>query len=299
MKIDKYNNNSFRVSQRFLIQRIFDAIPSIRDARSAKSPATTGTLLTKTRKVNREKRHGNIVRVSPNPNLMLNYLANSTHPELAFAVHQCTCFYNAPKSSHERAVNRIFQYLLHIQRTENQGIVFNPNASYSVDTFVDASFAGKWIASWGEEPSSVFSPTGYIVMFSKCLIIWASKLQFKITLSATESEYVAFSQVMRDVLPLVALLRELRSVIPFGENALVIHCIVHKNNKSCINLIKTPRIQPRTKHIALKYHHFRSHVRDETVSMRYVESSEQVTDIFTKALRDVQFEILRKMFMGW
>ena len=47
MKIDKYNNDSFQVSQPFLIQRIIDAIPSMKDATSAKSPAATGTVLTK------------------------------------------------------------------------------------------------------------------------------------------------------------------------------------------------------------------------------------------------------------
>ena len=38
---------------------------------------------------------------------MLNFLINSTHPELAFAVHQCARFCENPKLSHERAVKKI------------------------------------------------------------------------------------------------------------------------------------------------------------------------------------------------
>ena len=110
IKIDKYNNDSFRVSQPFLIQRIIDAIPSMRDTRSAKSPAATGTVLTKDEDGEPRKETWHYRSVIG----MLNYLVNSTHPELAFAVHQCARFCNARKSSHERAVKRIIRYLLHI-----------------------------------------------------------------------------------------------------------------------------------------------------------------------------------------
>ena len=45
-------------------------------------------------------------------------------------------------------------------------------------------------------------------------------------------------------------------------------------------------MRPRTKHIALKYYHFRKHVRDGTISVRYVETDRQIADIFTKTLSD-------------
>ena len=64
-------------------------------------------------------------------------------------------------------------------------------------------------------------------------------------------------------------------------------------------LVETPRMRPRTKHIALKYHHFREHVKDGTVWITYLESPRQITDIFTKALADVQFAALRKLLIGW
>ena len=186
-----------------------------------------------------------------------------------------------------------------MQRTNNEGILFRPDRTRSIDTFVDASFAGEWNKEWSEESSSVLSRTGYIVLYVNCPIIWSSKLQTQIALSTTESEYIAFSQSLRDVIPLINLLRELRNVIPQGERTPVIHCTVHEDNKGCIDLVESPRIRPRTKHIALKYHHFRSFVRDKTVSVRYVETGEKVADIFTKALGDTQLANLRKKFMGW
>ena len=58
---------------------------------------------------------------------MLNFLVNSTHPELAFAVHQCACFCKNLKLSHERAVKKIVQYLLSTKRKgkdEYAGLLF-------------------------------------------------------------------------------------------------------------------------------------------------------------------------------
>jgi hypothetical protein len=40
-------------------------------------------------------------------------------------------------------------------------------------------------------------------------------------------------------------------------------------------------------------------VKAETISMKYVETVEQITDTFTKPLGDVQFGILKRKFMGW
>ena len=295
MQIDRNNDGTFRVSQPFLLERIINTIPTMINARSAKTPAATGTFLTKddTGEPRKENWHYRSLIG------MLNYLVNSTQPELAYSVHQCARFCNNPKHSHEKAVKRIIRYLLHIQRTGNLGILFRPQASQSIKVFVEASFAGEWNTSWSEEPSSVFSRTGYLITFANCPIVWASKLQSEITLSTTESEYVAFSQSLRDVIPLIGLLRELRSVIPFGESTPIVHCTVHEDNKGCIDLVQTPRIRPRTKHIALKYHHFRSFVKDGTISVKYIDTAEQVADLFTKPLGDVQFGTLRKKFMGW
>eukprot|EP00957_Ditylum_brightwellii_P123391 9408229-Ditylum_brightwellii.AAC.1 len=38
---------------------------------------------------------------------ILNFLVNSTHPELAHAVHQCAIFCQDPKAIHESAVKSV------------------------------------------------------------------------------------------------------------------------------------------------------------------------------------------------
>ena len=93
------------------------------------------------------------------------------------------------------------------------------------------------------------------------------------------------------------LLTEINKAIPGSENTPTIHCTVFEDNKGCIDLANTPRMRPRTKHIGLKYHHFRKHVLDKTVLIKYVDTKEQIADLFTKALNEVQFEFLREIFM--
>ena len=300
IKIDHNVDGSYRMSQPFLIERIINFIPGMTEARSTSTPACSSIILTKDTEGEPRKETWNYRAIIG----MLNYLVNCTHPELAFAVHQCARFCNDPKRVHEQAVKRIIRYLLRTQKTYTgkdkapQGILFQPNKTKSIETYVDVSFAGEWNTSWSDEPSSVMSRTGYVIFYANCPIIWSSKLQTEIALSTTESEYIALSQSLRDVIPLISLLKELQSVLSFTSDTPTVHCTVFEDNKGCIDLVNVPKIRPRTKHIALKYHHFRSFVRDKTISIQYIETKMQIADIFTKALNEAQFTVLRAMLVG-
>ena len=47
------------------------------------------------------------------------------------------------------------------------------------------------------------------------------------------------------------------------------------------------------KHIAIKYHYVRELVEEKEVKMEYVNSKEQIADIFTKSLPKDTYEYLR------
>ena len=203
---------------------------------------------------------------------MLLYLTGSTRPDIAYAVHQCARFCHDPKRSHEQAVKHIVRYLLSTQaeykgkQKAPPGILFRPDKAKSIDTYVDASFAGEWNTTWSDEPSSVMSRTGYVILYANCPIIWSSKLQTEIALSTTESEYIALSQSLRDVIPLIGLLRELQPTLAFTTDTPTVHCTIFEDNKGCIDLVNAPRIRPRTKHIALKYYYFRLFVSNKNIN---------------------------------
>ena len=87
-----------------------------------------------------------------------------------------------------------------------------------------------------------------------------SKLQTEITLSTTESEYVALSQAMRDVIPLLEVLSHIQKAIEVEIEKPVVRCTVFEDNMGALELAIAPKMRPRTRHIAVKYHHFREHL---------------------------------------
>ena len=59
-------------------------------------------------------------------------------------------------------------------------------------------------------------------------------------------------------------------------------------NQSCIAMTQKQKFSPRTKHIALKYHHFREFVKGPNLKIwvAYVHTESQEADIFTNPVKD-------------
>ena len=74
---------------------------------------------------------------------------------------------------------------------------------------------------------------------------------------------------------------------------------VFEDNNGAIELAKAPKIRPRTKHIALKYHHFREHIRKGLIKINPIDILEQVAEIFMNALPFPIFNYLKKNMRGW
>ena len=173
------------------------------------------------------------------------------------AVHQAARFCIDPKLSHERAIKRIGRYLL---GCKDKGIIFKPDISKGVECYVDADFAGGWPQADADNADCVLSRTGFVVFYAGCPIFWASRLQTEITLSTAESEYVALSTAIREVISLMHLMDEITKVFKIDCPKPKVFCKVFEDNKSCIEMATTRKFSPRTKHIAIKYHHLSKYV---------------------------------------
>ena len=131
-------------------------------------------------------------------------------------------------------------------------------------------------------------------------LVWASKLQTQIALSTTEAEYIALSSALREVIPIIELLREMRSKsIDVFTTSPKIYCKAFEDNSGALELAKTPKLRPRTKHINIIYHHFREYVRDGSIQVFAISTVKQLADICTKPLAQNLFHPLRKTIMGW
>jgi Reverse transcriptase (RNA-dependent DNA polymerase)/GAG-pre-integrase domain len=227
----------------------------------------------------------------------LNYLEKSSRPDLAYAVHQCARFLENPKIEHTKAVKMIGRYLL---GTSDKGIICTPtNASF--DCYCDADFCGLWNKDIAEHDSSTArSRSGFLVLYANCPVVWASKLQTEIALSSTESEYVSLLQSLREVLPLMRLIQELAQAgFDVSSQSPKVHCRVFEDNSGALAMATTPKMRPRTRHMNLKYHHFREAVTRGDVTIHAIDTNDQVADILTKPLAETQFNKLRMLMMGW
>ena len=130
----------------------------------------------------------------------------------------------------------------------------------------------------------MLSRTGFVIFYGGCLLLWAIRLQTEITLSTPELEYVALSTAMREVITLMQLMKEVSVHLELYNPQPEIFWGVFEDNESCIAMATTRKFSPRTKHIAIKYHHFRKFVDDEVIKIHSIDTKEQTADILTKPL---------------
>jgi hypothetical protein len=228
----------------------------------------------------------------------LNYLEKSTRPDISHAVHQCARFSASPKQSYAMAVRYIARYLA---GTKDKGIRLSPDTKRGYECFVDASHAGDWKQQSAiDDPVTAKSRTGYIITFAGCPIVWVSKLQTEIALSTTEAEYIALSSSAREILPMITLAKEAAKCrIIHKTKAPLLHCKLFEDNKGAIEMANVPKMRPRTKHLNIKYHFFRQYVQQGILQVLHISGTNQVADIFTKALDVASFHRHRRQIMGW
>ena len=228
----------------------------------------------------------------------LNFLEKSTRPDIAYAVHQCARFSIEPEQSHAEAIIHLARYL---RDTKDEGIILDPNKDKSFEVFADADFAGLWDKeSAGEDVSTAKSRSGYILTFAGCPVLWASKLQTQIALSTTEAEYIALSQSLRETIPVMELLKELkREGFSTYSSSPTVYCKAFEDNSGALELARTPKMRPRTKQINLVYHHFREYVRRKEIIIHPIGTDDQLADIFTKPLGQNIFTKHRYSILKW
>ena len=177
-----------------------------------------------------------------------------------------------------------------------------PNGQLEVDCcYVDADFAGLWSVEDDEDPISVKSRSGHLILFMGCPFSWSSKLpQTQIALSTMESEYIPLSNAMRELIACREILKEIFAHVMHDSakgNSINYHTIsktfseippsiVHEDNEACLKFTTTPKMSPRTKHIAIPYHFFCSKVGKE-IKVVAVNTDNQLADQFTKDYRKI------------
>jgi len=161
---------------------------------------------------------------------------------------------------HMKELCRVINYALD---TQNIGLKLKPednnNKLWELKAYSDADFAG--------DKETHISVTGYVVYLMNVPVCWQSHGQKSVTLSTTEAEYVACSEVVKEVLFILQLLRHLQVKIKIQ-----LPIRVHVDNIGAIFLAENQNSSDRTKHVDNRYHFVRQYIKDGTVLIKFVRS---------------------------
>jgi hypothetical protein len=316
INIKQISERSFRLTQTGLIKKILTTTHLL-DARTKSTPSTTTALGSDKNGLPFDEswEYASVVG-------MLMYLGTNSRPDIAFAVNQCARHTHNPRGSHAKAVKHICRYL---KGTANRGLEFTLDGEMAIDCYVDSDFAGLWQQEEEQDPVSTRSRTGYFLTFGGCPLLWGSRLQTETALSTMEAEYIALSQSMRELIPIREVVLEMQHHVFGGRKILACRThskifeesnesdtrgdkiahnklpisTVYEDNNACLKFATAPKMSPRTKHIAVKYHFFREKVEKLEIQVVRIDSEDNVADAFTKGLPEVTFQRLRKKIMGW
>ncbi len=110
-------------------------------------------------------------------------------------------------------------------------------------------------------------------------------------MSTIEAEYIAMSQALHDVIPIMGLLQEMREQ-DFGILCTepYVYCKVFEDNSGTFELARLPKLCPRTKHINICYHHFCKHVHKGLIIIFPIDTKDQIAGALTKPLAQNDFK---------
>jgi len=215
---------------------------------------------------------------------MILYLANTTRPDISFAINQCARFSNDPKEPHATALKRIGCYL---KTTAHKGIILRKCAGIpQLNCWVDADFAGLYSKEDPHDPTSVRSRTGFVIALGENPVLWQSKLQSEIALSTMSAEYIALSTAMRSLIHLRNVHHEVVKALQLPWTIESLFSMVYEDNQACLILATTEplRHMPQSHTIAVKYHWFCKQLGKDTICVDKIDGKLQCANILTKAL---------------
>ena len=130
--------------------------------------------------------------------------------------------------------------------------------------------------------------SGYVFCIDGGAISWDSRKQALVSLSTTESEYVAMMHVTKEALWIWMFLGKIFRPL---MKLMLLYC----DNQSAITIAKNDQFHARTKNIDIRNHFIREMVAHNVVEIHYCLTNQMIADIFTKALPVKTFEGLQEL----
>ncbi|CAI7757409.1 unnamed protein product [Closterium sp. NIES-53] len=212
----------------------------------------------------------------------LNYAANHTRPDIAFATSRLASVVSRPSHEQLEAAKRLVRY---VSATASVGLEYSAVQQRLQRGAADLG-KGEMLstcytdASFNSVKADGTSIGGYVCLFGGGAVSWCSKKQNEVGLSSCETEYMALHHGAKEVVWLRRLLEEIGVC---QKEPIVIFC----DNESAVKLDKNACLHGLTKHIRPKWHWVRR-LLDKEVRLEIVKTHQQAADILTKRLAEFE-----------
>ena len=204
----------------------------------------------------------------------LIYLSVGTQPDIAYAIQQLSQFLDSYTYAHWHAAIRVVRYL---KGTWNLKLTLGGHKPIEL--------VGLTNLDWANCLDTRRSVGGYGFTLGSGLISWNACKQKMVATSSCEAEYTAAFEAAKESI----WLRSLLTSIGFHQNSpSTILC----DNNTTINLSEDLSLHQRVKHINIKYHFLRERVNMGEITLKYINTNDNLADIFTKAIEHQCFSRL-------
>jgi transposase InsO family protein len=209
----------------------------------------------------------------------LLYLAIASRLDITYAVQQLSQFLDCYSYAHWNAAVRVLRYL---KGTRELALVLGGTNPIELLGFTDSD--------WANCLDTRRSIGGYAFTLGSGIISWNCRKQKTVASSSCEAEYTAAYESCKEAIWLRSLLLNI-GFPPSGPTTIL--C----DNNAAISLSEDPSLHQRVKHIDIKYHALRERVHSKEIQLSYINTNDNIADLFTKALDRIKFTRLRG-FLG-
>jgi len=209
----------------------------------------------------------------------LMYASIITRPDITHSTNILTRFMQQPQPHHLTAAKRVLRYL---SSTSNLGL----NYTLSPHKPNDIVIVGWCDADWGGDKSDRKSTSGNCIFINNNLVSWQTKKQHIVALSSAEAELISLVELAKEIL----FFRHLLSQLNYN---IIYPITINVDNQSAIKIAQHDVFRDRTKHIDIRHHFLQQHINDKIIALSWVESKNQLADIFTKSLSSELFSTHR------
>ena len=211
------------------------------------------------------------------------YVTRGTRRDAIFITAVLQCFSSNYGWKMVQDLEWLINYLV---TTRDRMLIFHGGYDGNHELFgmADASYAGC--------PITRRSHGGYVIYYLGCPILTACKKQAIVALSSCESEFMTAFDCAKALLWTTRLLQGMNVDVQLPAPIL-------EDNNAAIQLSRRPSLNSgNSRHMEVRWHWLQTQVKQRSVTLVYVPTEWQVTDLFTKGLGKAIFTRLSPLLMG-